>query len=68
MQEAALRVFAAVQNHCEARLEKHFAVLALNDSEVAVTQHGAVTGDTAFLSPGAVTASVVVRRSCYRHI
>lgn len=56
LQEAALRAFAAVQNHCGTRLEKHFALLAFDDSKVAVTQHGAVTGDTALLSPGAVTA------------
>lgn len=56
LQEAALRAFAAVQNHCETRLEKHFAVLTFDDSKVAVTQRGAVTEDTAFLSPGAVSA------------
>lgn len=56
LQGNALRAFAAVQNHCETRLEKHFALLVFDGSEVAVTQHGAVTGDTALLSPGAVTA------------
>lgn len=40
LQEAALTAFAAVQNHCETRLEKYFAILTFDDSEVAVTQHG----------------------------
>lgn len=44
LQEAALRAFAAGQNHCETRLEKHCAVLAFGDSEVAVASMGLFLG------------------------